>query len=385
MAHGRDEHGPMEKVSFTFVDTPAAFAAMLADLRQQNIVAVDTEANNMFAYREQVALIQFSTPTRDYIVDPLAALPVAELGPLFADPAVEKVFHAAEYDIIGLRRDFGFRVVNLFDTMHASRILGKPRVGLAALLEEYFGVHLDKRYQRTNWAKRPLSPEQLAYAALDTHYLIPLRHRLAAELEARGLMPLAQEDFRRLTNPPDPDRTFDPEGFWRLPGVKDLSDESLAALRALYIWREEEAERRNVPPFRVLHNRELVRLAQVLPKSTRDLRRHRDLRRLVHSPLARHILRIVREARTQPTPSRPARQPRPPADLVRRVEALRAWRQRVARARGVESDIILPRPALHRIAAANPQTLDDLKRLDVLGPERLRLFGQDILRVLRSV
>ncbi len=373
----------MISVNYQFVETAAAFEAMLDDLRQQSIIAVDTEANSMFAYREQVALIQFSTPERDYIVDPLADLPLTRLAPILADPGIEKVFHAAEYDIIGLRRDFGFEVNNLFDTMHASRMLGKPRVGLAALLEAYFGVHLDKRYQRTNWGKRPLSSQQLAYAALDTHYLIPLRHRLWKELDERGLLPLALEDFQRLTNPPEPNRSFDPEGFWRFPGVKDLSDESLAVLRALYLWREKEAQRRNVPPFRVLHNRELVRLAQVLPTSTRDLRRHRELRRLAQTSLGREVLRIVREARQQPTPHPPPRAARPPADLIRRTEALRAWRQQVARERGVESDIVLPRSALHRIAAANPATLEDLERLGVLGPERLRLFGEQILHVLR--
>lgn len=374
----------MTSVKYRFVDTTAAFTNMLEDLRQQSIVAVDTEANNMFAYRERVALIQFSTPDHTYIVDPFAHLPLADLGPFFADPAIEKVFHAAEYDIIGLRRDFGFEVHNLFDTMHASRILGKPRVGLAALLEAYFGVHLDKRYQRANWGKRPLSAEQLAYAALDTYYLIPLRHQLRKELAARGLLPLALEDFQRLASPPEPDRTFDPEGFWRLPGVKDLSDESLAVLRALYLWREEEAQRRNVPPFRVLHNRELVRLAQVLPTSMRDLRRHRDLRRLAQTSLGRKVLRLVREARNQPTPP-PPRTVRPPAGLVRRVEALRAWRQQVARERGVASDIVLPRSALQRIATANPASLEELEKLDVLGPERLRLFGEEILHVLRRV
>lgn len=373
----------MNDRDYIFVDTPAALAAMLQDLQQHAIIAVDTESNNMFAYRDHVALIQFSTPEKDYIVDPLADIPVHELGPLFAHKKIEKVFHAAEYDLIGLRRDFGFRVEPIFDTMHAARLLGKSHVGLAALLEEYFGVHLDKRYQRTNWARRPLSSEQLAYAAMDTRYLIPLRERLRAELEARGLLPLALEDFARLTTPPEPNTQFDPEGFWRLPGVKDLPDESLAVIRALYLWREQEAERRDVPPFRVLHNRELVRIAQVLPTSTRDLRRHRDLRRLARGPYARHILRIVREARQGPVPHAPSRRPRPPKDYLRRYDALRAWRHHVAQAHGVDSDIILPKNALERIAAANPQTLDELRQLGVLGPERLRRFGEEIVHVLR--
>ncbi len=373
----------MQVKMYTFVDTPAALAAMLEDLAAQSIVAVDTEANNMFAYREQVALIQFSTRERDYIVDPLANIPVQDLGHILADPHIEKVFHAAEYDLIGLRRDFGFQVVNLFDTMHAARLLGKTRVGLAALLDAYFGVRLDKRFQRANWGVRPLSPEQLAYAAMDTHYLILLRDRLRAELEERGLLPLALEDFRRLSVPPVPNNAFDPEGFWRLPGAQHLQGASLAVLKSLYLWREEEAKRRDVPPFRVLHNRELVRIAEVLPTRVDDLRHHRDLKHLAHSRYGRTIVRLVREAQKMPPPRPPARTRRPDRGVAQRYDALRAWRYRVAQSQGVESDIILPREALRRIAVANPRNMEDLRRLNVLGPERLRMFGEDILQVLR--
>ncbi len=378
-----EESKGVDAIMYMFVDTSAALAAMIEELARYPIIAVDTEANSMFAYRERVALIQFSTPERDYIVDPLADIPIQNLGDILAAPDIEKVFHAAEYDLIGLRRDFGFRVVNLFDTMHAARLLGKPRVGLAALLGEYFGVRVDKRFQRTNWGQRPLSPEQLAYAATDTHYLIPLRDRLRSELEARGLLSLALEDFKRLTVPPEPNTTFDPEGFWRLPGAQRLSDTSLAVLKALYLWREEEAKRRDVPPFRVLHNRELVRIAEILPTRAQDLARYPDLKHLARSRYGRAILRVVREARAMPPPEPPARSSRPNRDVAQRYDALRAWRYRVAQSQGVESDIVLPREALRRIAAANPRTLDDLRRLNVLGPERLRMFGEDILRVLR--
>jgi ribonuclease D len=138
-------------------------------------VAVDTESNSLFAYREQVCLVQFSTTQADFLVDPLALADLTPLAPLFADPKIEKVFHAAEYDLLCLKRDFGFSFANLFDTMLAGRILGRKEIGLGAMLEAFYGVQADKRHQRANWGQRPLPAPLLEYATLDTHYLIPLR------------------------------------------------------------------------------------------------------------------------------------------------------------------------------------------------------------------
>ena len=173
-------------------------ARMVERLSREPRVAVDTESNSLYAYREQVCLIQFSVPGADYLVDPLAVENLTRLGPLFADGGMEKVFHAAEYDVVCLKRDFNFEFNNLFDTMVAARILGREEVGLGALLEHEFGVKLDKRFQRANWGERPLKGELLAYARLDTHYLLELRDRLYPKLMERGLWALAEEDFRRM-------------------------------------------------------------------------------------------------------------------------------------------------------------------------------------------
>ena len=172
---------------------------MVENFRRVSILAVDTESNSLYAYQERVCLIQFSIPGADYLVDPLALEDLSPLAPLFKFPGIEKIFHAAEYDLICLKRDFGFEFENLFDTMLAARMLGREAIGLGAMLQAEFGVKLNKRYQRANWGQRPLPPDQLDYARLDTHYLIPLRSRLKAALESNGLWQLAKEDFRRLS------------------------------------------------------------------------------------------------------------------------------------------------------------------------------------------
>ena len=168
------------------VETPADLSTMLNRLKSQSMIAVDTESNSLYAYQEQVCLIQISDTDTDYIVDALAFDDFPELGAIFANPGQEKVFHGADYDIGTLRRDYGFEFANIFDTMIASRILGIKHYGLANLLSERFDVHLNKKMQKYDWGRRPLNREALDYARLDTHYLIALRDQLKREIDHRG-------------------------------------------------------------------------------------------------------------------------------------------------------------------------------------------------------
>ena len=182
-------------------------------------VAVDTESNSLFAYREQVCLIQFSTPDADYLVDPLSIGNISPLDEVFASKETEKIFHAAEYDLLTMTRDFEFKFCSLFDTMLAARIAGRKKIGLGTLLEEEFGVQVEKKYQRADWGKRPLPSEMQLYARLDTHYLIRLRNILDQALVKVGRRELAQDDFVRLcqVNGTVPE----PQGVdvWRINGV----------------------------------------------------------------------------------------------------------------------------------------------------------------------
>ena len=181
------------------VDDPDALAALAVTLAREPAIGVDTESNSLYAYRERVCLIQFSTPALDYIVDPLALPNLDPLAPAVCQhPHQQKIFHAAEYDLIGLTRDYGFKFANLFDTMVAARTLGWPRLGLAAILNEQYGVTMNKRLQRANWGQRPLTAELLDYARLDTRYLVALREVLAGELAAAGRTVEADEEVARL-------------------------------------------------------------------------------------------------------------------------------------------------------------------------------------------
>jgi len=190
-----------------WVHTDELLNRMVEDIASQSRVAVDTESNSLHAFREQVCLLQFSTSRADYLVDPLVLKDLDVLAPIFSNPNIEKVFHAAEYDLICLRRDFGFSFANLFDTMQAARVLGYPAVGLDKLLGDKFNIKMDKRHQKANWAERPLTKDQIHYARLDTHYLFDLRDVLESELREKERLDFALEDFRRAcTLDEDPGR-----------------------------------------------------------------------------------------------------------------------------------------------------------------------------------
>lgn len=378
----------IESEPVKLITSQAELPALASTLQQVKTLAVDTESNSLYAYREQVCLIQFSTSEDDYLVDPLTFQDLSAIGPIFKNPNIEKVFHAAEYDLICLRRDFGFEVNNLFDTMIAARILGRQRFGLGSLLENEFGVHLEKRYQRANWGKRPLPSELLNYARMDTHYLILLRDLLAEELNRRNLMGLAQEDFRRMasfepTNGSPKNNQAHPVDIWRISGSYDLSLQQAGVLHELCSYRDETARRLDRPLFKVLSDRTLVSIAERTPRTMEEL---------VHLPgmsanqVKRHgraLLQAVRRGQEGPG-LHPPKHKRPDPAYAKRLDYLQTWRKNAGTLMGVPSDVILPRDLLQRLAAENPRSLEELGQILSEVPWRLNHFGEYLLMILRK-
>lgn len=364
------------------VTTDSDLRELITRLQRHDRLAVDTESNSLHAYQERVCLIQISTSEADFLIDPIVLTDLRPLAPVLADPRIEKVFHAAEYDLTCLHRDFGFRVVPIFDTRVAVRTLGYPRTGLGDLLEEAFGVRLDKRHQRANWGKRPLPPSLLNYARLDTHYLLALRDRLTAELETAGRIDEAREECLRLSqaasigtaqNGDDP--------FWKVTNARRLSGSQAAVLRELHRMRDQEARRRNCPPFKVMSDSTLMNLARASPRSRSALERLDSVPSSTRSRQAEAILAAVERGLAAPPPSRPTRRGQDEA-VQFRFQRLREWRRQVAERRGVESDVILPRELAWEIARANPRDLDALRALMSPLETRFADFGHDILLAL---
>lgn len=381
------EKGKIEEAppAYRLITEAGDLDELARQLAAQDRIAVDTESNSLHAYREQVCLIQFSIPAGDFMVDPLALEDLSALRPIFEDPKIEKVFHAAEYDLLCLHRDFEIECNNLFDTMQAARLLGRTELGLGALLETEFGVVLNKRYQRADWGERPLSPELLDYARMDTHLLLALRDRLAAELAERGLTTLAQEDFRRVTilGSLEGGRggTERPVEWHRVSGAYDLTPQQAAILQELALYRNEEARELDRPLFKVIHDHTLAAIAVQGPKNKRELAQvpgmtMRQVRRHADGLLAA-VKRGIKAA-----PLYPPRPVRPDERYLNRLEALRTWRKNLAQEVGVTSDVILPREVMSEIAAADPHTLEELGEVMKDSPWRFEKFGEMIFAAL---
>jgi ribonuclease D len=361
-----------------------SLARLVEALAACPVAAVDTESNSLHAYRERVCLIQFSTPDADYIVDPIKLADLQPLGPFFANPAQQKVFHAAEYDLVCLKRDYRFEIANIFDTMSAARTLGWPAVGLAAILDLHFGVTMNKKFQRADWKRRPLTPEQLDYARLDTHYLVALRDRQLQALTEAGRWDEAHEEFERLSGlRGEPDTSDRMLAFWRVKGARELTPAQAAVLQALFIYREQRAEKLDRPPFKVMGEATLLELARKAPTRTEDLLGVTGMTPEQIHHQGHGLLQAIGEglrARGQFMPQAD----RESDDVRDRYDRLHTWRKDRARARGVESDVILPRTALWDLARRPPRTRDELAQITDFGPWRRETYGEEILALLSN-
>ena len=373
---------------YSLISTAKSFENILESLRQIRRLAVDMEADSLYHYYEKVCLIQISTDADTYILDPLAIRNIHDLGPLMADAAVEKVFHAASYDIYCLRRDYGFSFANIFDTHIAAQLLGREFLGLNVLMEEFLGVFHSKRRQRDDWSRRPLAAEQLEYAAMDTRHLLRLRDLLENELRLTGRLSWALEEFETAAAVEKSDKEFDPEGFRRIKGSRDLPLQDQAVLRALYLFRDNAARMLDVPPFKVLNNLVLMDLARRPPKSPREMFSRKGVSYRVARKFSAEILETIAEARRQAPSSleTPASNNWKPPNRAarRRLEALKIWRQTKASELALHVGVVFPANLLENLSVATPDKLEDLAGLPGMRRWRVREFGEEVLRLLHQ-
>ena len=368
----------------SLIQTEKELDRVVRDLSSQPQIAVDTESNSLFAYQEQVCLIQFSTPEQDYLLDPLALPNLATLEPIFMDASIQKVLHGAEYDIMCLRRDFNFTVSNLFDTRVACRTLGWQQSGLSNLLEKVFNLHIDKRFQRANWGKRPLPAEMLDYARYDTHYLLKLRDHLTDELEREDRVAEAHELCQQMTQIEPRENGFDPEGFWRITNAKDLSKRQRAVLRELYQFRDKNAQKYNRPAFKIMGDKVLIDVAMKMPTKKEDLEGIHGMTSGQIHRFGTGILDCVQRGKNAPIP-KPPKNKKMSEQAHSRYEALHDWRKALARKREVESDIILPRDTLREIALLGPTNFGELHDIMMPLEWRFQTYGEDILKTISRV
>lgn len=366
------------------IDTPSALAELVDALGGEARIALDTESNAFHAYRPRVCLIQVAAGGREWAIDTLAVPDLGGLREILLDARVEKVLHAAEGDLLNLRRDFDAGVVNIFDTMLAARLLGYPKFGLADLLLQHFNVTLDKRFQRHDWGSRPLPAPALRYAAEDVRHLERLRAVLGRELAVRGREVEAAEVFERVTHVTPEERAFDPEAFWRIKAARDLGGQERAILRELYIFRDGRARAQDRPPVKVINDDALVALSKQAPADLPGLRRS-GLSPLQVDRYGHGLLQAIRRGRRAPAPPLPRPTgPRPDPRILLRYDALRAWRKARAAERGIDPEMVVSNAALRALSRAAPRSAAEVAEIADLGPWKADAYAAGLLETLRA-
>ncbi len=370
---------------YRYVDAGSALAQLVAAWRSESLVAVDTEAASFHRYVDRVYLAQLSTRRETAIVDPVA-VDLAPLGTLLADPAVEKIFHDADYDLRILDRDYRFRARTLWDTRIAAQLAAEPAIGLGALLEKFLGVRLSKDYQKADWSLRPLPPGMLAYAADDTRHLPALRDALRDRLTTLGRLGWAEEEFLRLENLRWSGPSADGEAYLRIKGAKTLKPRQLAALRALWTWRETVAVEQDKATFRIVGNDALMGIARALPKDLGSLAQVRELPQSLAKRHGAPMVGAVAEALALPETALPRieRGPRPPRDpdLDARVERLKAARNSAAQTLGLDPGVLCGKSILEAVARACPSDRAGLSRVPELRRWQADVLGDALLQAI---
>jgi len=349
---------PSPKPSHQLLDLPGSLGPLMAALDRVEEVTLDTEADNMYHYKTRVCLLQFLVVGEIFLVDVLApGIETKQLCPRLAQKHL--VMHGSDFDLRLLHAECGFRAKSIFDTMLAAQLLGRQRVGLASLLEEHFGVELDKEGQKANWSKRPIVPKLLDYAARDVAHLPELRTLLTRELAKRDRLEwLDQQCQRQIVAgaegfaPPD-------ENDWRIGKSERLRGKGLTVLNAVWHWREQTAQRLDVPPFKVCSNEVLMRFAQAAEEGASEstvLAAHHLGKR--HERLIVSLTAAVRAGLERDPQTLPRRRGRDPSqsplsteELVRQ-DRLKADRDRVAARLEIEPTLIANRSQLAQIARA---------------------------------
>lgn len=375
-------------MQYEYVDSAERLSALAAQLHRLPLIAVDTEAAGFHRYLDRLSLVQVSSRDANWLIDPQAVPDLSALGPVLADPAVETIFHDADFDLRILDRDAGLEVHGLFDTQIAAAFLGERSLGLGNVAEAYLGLKLPKAYQRADWAERPLSEGMLDYAVTDTVHLPALRDRLRAELQERGRLAWAEEEFRRREETRWAENTDAREAWMRVKNARDLPPRGLAILRELHAWREGVAEERDQATFRVLGNEALLALSAQPPRNTRALASVSGVSEGMAQRRGREMLAAIERGLAVPEDELPrfprGRRPERDPELDARIERIKSVRNQRADALGLDPGFLMGRNLLEEIARAQPSGMEQLLGVPGVRRWQTEALGDALLRALAT-
>ena len=381
-----------------FGDTPLimvedddALRSTVENMLGAPVIGVDTEADSFHSYQEKVCLVQLSDLKQDYIIDPLKVTDMSPLGQIMADPGTVKVLHGADYDIVSLKRDFGFQFDNVFDTMISAQFLGFNGVGLADLIRRFFGHKIDKKFQRHDWSKRPLLPEHLDYARGDTHWLPALRELLELFLRREGRLEAVLEECSIVQNREWQGRVGTESDFLRVKGARLLDPDELRVFRCLWEYRDAQAKDLDRPAFKLLPDSFLLQLARAKPATKDAIEKHA---RKGSSMVRRHgdaLLTAVQAGieDTREIPKRPvskkARPQRGGPGVDKYLGPLKEWRNARVKRLGVSPVAVANNALLKEVARLAPVSIEALGDVPGIRTWQVRDFGEELLEIVAAI
>ncbi len=380
----------MEKTGqFRFIEKESDLETVIGKVWAEKFIAVDVEADSMFSFKEKVCLVQIASEKYNFVIDTVKIRDLSLLKPIFSNRKIQKVFHGADFDVRSLFRDFDIGINNLFDTELASRFMGVRETGLDSVLKNRFGIKMDKRFQKKDWSQRPLPEEMIEYAANDVTYLLPLADILTNELKKEGRFSWAQEECEELSKVrPAPVSCNDPL-FIKFKGAGRLDSYTLAVLEELLQNRLKIAQKKDLPPFKVMSNSVLVKLAKEKPGNNTEIEDSKILSKKQIDMHGRSVVKAVRKAAKLPETKRP-RYPRRRSPVLKpsvheRIKVLKEWRNTVAERLLIDPGLFLNKTMLTVLATQQPADVDGLKNISGLKNWQRLQFGEEIVNVLNNV
>jgi ribonuclease D len=376
---------PANTESAAYLDEVSEVDRFLSEISDVKELALDTEGASFHRFLDRIYLLQVSTRERNAIIDPLPIGSPAKLGRLLQSKDVEVVFHDADYDLRLLHQDYGWHVTKIFDTRIASQLLGIKSFGLAALLEQFFDVKLDKKHQRADWSMRPLTPDMLQYAAQDTRYLLQLKDHMKTELKRRDRLRWAEEEFARLEGTRwETEESM--EGFLRLKGARDLSRRELAILREVANWRDTVAAQLDRATFRVMGNEVLLELARRAPRSASELGAIKGMPKGMIERGGADIIAAIRRGMEAPEAELP-KFPRGQRwnknrDFDDKVARLKSVRDSTAARLELDPGVLCSRERLENVARSGAKDVADLVSVPGLRRWQIEEMGEGFVRAL---
>lgn len=374
--------------AYEYIDTPSALSAVVGQLETASRIAVDLEADSLYHFYEKVCLIQIATETTNLVIDPLALEDLSPLKPLFENDQIQKIFHGADYDVRSLNRDFNFTINNLFDTELASRFLGIPGTGLEAVVQQYFNIHLDKKYQKKDWSKRPLPGAMVDYAARDVMYLLPLAEQMTQKLVSKNRLGWVQEECANLSKVRMSLENHQPL-FLKFKGAGRLAPRALAVLENVLQFRRQAAQKKDRPLFKIFSNRAVLAIAVEQPRTLSALKATNTLGKTQLGMYGDKLLLCVQEGLSMDTDALPVyprkRAPRLPADVPPRVKVLQKWRKERADKLQMDAGLICNKALITQLAVQNPKDRDTLAGVEDIKSWQQEAFGDEIIAALGEV